>query len=215
MADLTLVIGNKNYSSWSLRAWLALHQTGRHFDEVIIPLDRPDTPAAIRTWSPAGKVPVLHDNDLIVWDSLAIGEYLAEKDPGAGLWPADPRARAMARAAAAEMHAGFTALRAAMPMDVRRRTAQTPDAAVAEDIQRICALWQECRSRFGEGHGRYLFGPFTLADAFYAPVASRFVTYGVALPDTARAYVDTVLAHPGMIAWAEAAAAEPWVIADP
>lgn len=215
MARFTLVIGNKNYSSWSLRAWLALWQTGAAFDEVVIPLDRDDTAEAIRQWSPAGKVPVLRDGDLTVWDSLAIGAYLAEQFPDAALWPREPRARAVAMAAAAEMHSGFTALRRDMPMDVRRRTQQTPGSDVAADIARICDLWAECRARFGEGGGDFLFGGFTLADAFYAPVASRFVTYGVDLPATARAYVDAVMATPAMRAWADAAAAEPWVIDDP
>jgi glutathione S-transferase len=215
MARFTLVIGNKNYSSWSLRAWLALRQTGAAFDEVVIPLDRADTAQAIQQWSPAGKVPVLIDGDLTVWDSLAIGEYLAEQYPEAGLWPSDAAARAVARSAAAEMHSGFAALRRDMPMDVRRRTARTPSRDVAADIARICALWHECRARFGGGHGDFLFGDFTLADAVYAPVASRLVTYGVELPDTARAYVDAIMAAPAMRAWADAAAAEPWVIDDP
>ena len=215
MSGYTLVIGNKNYSSWSLRAWLALRQTGAAFTEKVIPLDRDDTAEAIRQWSPAGKVPVLRDGDLTVWDSLAIGEYLAEQVPNAGLWPREAQARAVARSAAAEMHAGFPALRRDMPMDVRRRTSQTPSAEVAADIARICELWADCRTRFGAGHGDFLFGGFTLADAFYAPVASRFVTYGVDLPEPARAYVDAIMATPAMRAWAEAAAAEPWVIADP
>jgi glutathione S-transferase len=215
MARFTLVIGNKNYSSWSLRAWLALWQTGAAFDEVVIPLDRDDTAEAIRQWSSAGKVPILRDGDLTVWDSLAIGEYLAEQFPDAGLWPREREARAVARCAAAEMHSGFAALRRDMPMDVRRRTVQAPSADVAADIARICALWAECRARFGEGRGDFLFGDFTLADAFYAPVASRFVTYGVELPDTAQSYVDTVMATPALRAWADAAGQEPWVIADP
>jgi len=215
MARFTIVLGNKNYSSWSLRAWLALWQTGAPYDEVVIPLERDDTAEAIRQWSPAGKVPVLRDGDLTVWDSLAIGEYLAEQIPSAGLWPQASRARALARSAVAEMHSGFAALRRDMPMDVRRRTHQTPSAEVATDIARNCDLWAECRARFGQGHGEFLFGDFTLADAVYAPVASRFVTYDVELPATARAYVDAVMATPAMRAWAEAAAAEPWVIDDP
>jgi len=214
MADTQLVIGNKNYSSWSLRAWLALAQTGLPFDEVVIPLDRPDTADAIHAYSPAGKVPVLQDGELTVWDSLAIGEYLVERAPDAGLWPADASARAFARSATAEMHSGFAALRREMPMDVRTRAPKTPDAAVRADIDRIVAIWDDCRARFGDG-GPFLFGPFTLADAAYAPVASRFVTYEVALPATARAYVDAVMAHPPMRDWGAAAAAEPWVIDDP
>lgn len=215
MSRIQLVIGNKNYSSWSLRAWLALCQTGVDFDEVVIPLDRPETPDAIRQWSPSGKVPLLRDGELTVWDSLAIGEHLAERFPGAGLWPREQSARATARSAAAEMHSGFAALRRAMPMDVRTRAPKAPEPDVAGDIQRICDLWADCRERFGRGHGEFLFGPFTLADAFYAPVASRFLTYGVELSGTARAYVEAVMATPAMRAWAAAAAEEPWVIADP
>lgn len=215
MSALTIILGNKNYSSWSLRAWLALRQTGQPFEEVVIPLDRPETQSSIRTWSPAGKVPILRHGEMIVWDSLAICEYLAETWPEAGLWPADPAARAAARSAAAEMHAGFQALRTALPMDVRAEAPRHYGEDVGADIARICDLWSECRTRFGERHGDFLFGPFTIADAFYAPVASRFATYKVSLPQLAARYVEAVMAHPAMLDWQQAAAREPWVIQNP
>ncbi len=215
MAALTIVLGNRNYSSWSLRAWLALRQTGQPFEEVVIPLDRPETQSSIRTWSPAGKVPILRHGEMIVWDSLAICEYLAETWPEAGLWPSDPAARATARSAAAEMHAGFQDLRRALPMDIRAEVPRDYSEAVGADIARICDLWSECRTRFGDAHGDFLFGPFTIADAFYAPVASRFATYKVALPQLAARYVEAVMAHPAMLDWQQAAAREPWVIENP
>jgi len=215
MSALTIILGNKNYSSWSLRAWLALRQTGQPFEEVVIPLDRPETQSSIRTWSPAGKLPILRHGEMIVWDSLAICEYLAETWPEAGLWPTDAAARAAARSAAAEMHAGFQALRTALPMDVRAEAPRDHGEAVGADIARICDLWSECRTRFGDGQGDFLFGPFTIADAFYAPVASRFATYKVSLPQLAARYVEAVMAHPAMLDWQQAAAREPWVIENP
>jgi len=211
MANLTLAIGNKNYSSWSLRAWLALAAAGAEVEEVVIPLRRDDTPEAIAKWSPAGKVPVLWHGDLAVWDSLAIVEYAAELFPDAGLLPRDRGARAVARAAMAEMHSGFPALRKEMPMDMRTRAPKTLTAAVQRDIDRICQLWADCRSRFDDGGG-FLFGRFGAADAMYAPVASRFRTYEVPLPADAADYVARVHAHPQMQAWMAAAAEEPWVI---
>lgn len=215
MTRFTLVIGNKNYSSWSLRAWLAMRRTGAEFEEIVIPLDRPDSAPKISAWSEAGMVPILRHTDLTVWDSLAIGEYLAELYPDADLWPEASDARALARSAVAEMHSGFAALRRAMPMDIARRREKAPDAAVATDIARICALWSQCRTRFGQGHGDFLFGPFTLADAFFAPVVTRFVSYEVELPDSAKHYRDAIMAWPDMQAWCADAAAEPWVIENP
>ena len=157
----TLVIGNKNYSSWSLRPWIAMRQAGIGFEEVLIPLDEPDTKARIAEYSPAGKVPVWTDGAATVWESLAILEHLAERFPGAGLWPEDPAARAAARSVAAEMHAGFHALREACPMNMRKRFAERDRGpAVARDVSRIDQIWRDCRGWFGAG-GPFLFGPFT------------------------------------------------------
>ena len=209
MGKLTIVIGNKNYSSWSLRGWIALKATGAEFDEIRIPLDTPDSRAGILEHSPAGKVPVLRDGALVVWESLAICEYLAEHFPAAGLWPDDDAARVHARVVACEMHAGFAALRKAMPMNCRAALPGKGGSPAADaDIARIAAIWRECRDKFGAG-GDFLFGRFGVADAMFAPVASRFTTYAVDLDPVSRAYVDAVLALPAMEAWYEAARAEP------
>lgn len=208
MSRPTLVIGNRNLSSWSMRAWLALRATGMEFDEVLVPLDRPETGAEIRRWSPTGRVPALHDGGLVVWDSLAICEYLVEKFPDAGLWPADPAARATARSVTAEMHSGFTALRSKMPMNLRAsRPRAERDPAVDEDIRRILEIWESCRRDFGAG-GELLFGQFTIADAFYAPVASRFITYGVEPEGLAGRYMEALWALPAVREWADAARSE-------
>jgi glutathione S-transferase len=215
MAELTITLGNKNYSSWSLRGWLALKQTGAAFEEVVVPLDRPDSRESILAAGPSGRVPVLRHGALTIWDSLAIGEYLAEHFPAAGLWPAERAARAVARAVTAEMHAGFAALRNHMPMDLRsRHPGLGRGLGVAEDIARIRSIWQDCRVRFGRG-GDFLFGGFTLADAAFAPVVTRFVTYEVALEGAAAAYRDAVLAWPALEEWSAAARTEPWVIEFP
>lgn len=214
MADLSITLGNRNYSSWSLRAWLALKRTDADFEETVIPLDRPETQAAIAERSPSGRVPALDHGGLFVWDSLAIVEYLAELFPEAGLWPNARPARALARSVTAEMHSSFQALRRHMPMDIRSRHPRPEDAATNRDIGRVVEIWRDCRARFGAG-GPFLFGRFTAADAFYAPVASRFVTYGVELPDAAAEYRDAVMQTPEMQAWSAAAEAEPWVIENP
>jgi len=215
MADFKIVLGNKNYSSWSLRGWLALKRCGVDFDEEVIPLYQDDWRARLLAVSPAGKVPVLVHGGRTVWDSLAIVEYLAELFPAAGLWPEDPGARARARAVAAEMHAGFAALREAMPMNFRGDVdPPRRDERVAADIARVVELWQDCRAGFGRG-GPFLFGGFSAADAFYAPVAARFATYGVDLPAAAAAYRDAVLASPAVVEWRQAAVAEPWIIRFP
>jgi glutathione S-transferase len=214
MPKCVLVIGNKNYSSWSLRAWLALRQTGIGFEEVLVPLMRPETRAAILAHSPSGKVPLLRLGDDQVWDSLAIAEYLAERFPAAGLWPTDAGARAVARSVAAEMHAGFMALRRAMPMNLRAHLPGRPRAEdVRADIARIQDIWTSCRSRFGAA-GPFLFGGFTIADAFYTPVVGRFRTYDVPLTGICRQYADAVWHTPDMQAWVAAAAVEPYAIAE-
>lgn len=206
--SLTLVIGDKTYSSWSLRAALALELTGAPYAEQLITLNRPDTRALILQHSPTGKVPLLISDDGAIWDSLAIGEYLAECFPAAQLWPQARAARALARSACAEMHSGFVALRSHLPMDLKRKQAlaEIPADAMA-DIQRICALWAECRQRFGQGGG-FLFGQPSLADAFFAPVAARLRSYQVALPAEAAAYVDTIYQWPAFQRWYQAAQEE-------
>ena len=215
MTDLTIILGNKNYSSWSLRAWLALVATGAAFDEIVIPLWLDGTKERILAHSPSGKVPALRHGDVVVWESLAICEYLAEAFPDAGLWPADPAARAVARSISHEMHAGFMALRRAMPMNCRAAMPGKGMAdGVAADIDRIQAIWRDCRGRFGSD-GDLLFGEFTIADAMFAPVASRFRTYEVVLEDIAQAYVDALHAlHalPAMRTWLAAAEAEPQTV---
>lgn len=211
-APLTLIVGTKALSSWSLRPWLALKHTGLPFDEVVIALDRPDTATRIRAENPSGKVPALRHGDRLVWESLAILEYLAELAPEAGLWPADAHARAHARAASAEMHAGFATLRGTMPMNLTL-TAPAPDLAKPEqrarleaEVARVTALWAEARARFG-GDGPFLYGRFSNADAMFAPVCTRLRTYGVPLLEPDRRYVDTVLALPAMRQWYDEAAA--------
>ncbi|HEY0721707.1 MAG TPA: glutathione S-transferase family protein [Gammaproteobacteria bacterium] len=208
MSALTLVIGNKNYSSWSMRPWLVLRQAGIPFEELRIPLYTPDTSAALARWSPSGKVPVLHDGELVVWDSLAICEYLAERYPDKGLWPADAAARAVARSVSAEMHAGFAELRSALPMNSRRHiTGRAINEGGRSDIARVTAIWNSCRSRFGAG-GPFLFGGFTIADAMFAPVVLRFATYGVVLEGAARAYADAITSLPAIQEWLAASREE-------
>ena len=212
MTELTLVIGNKNYSSWSLRPWLLLKQAGIPFREIYIPTHTPQTRKSILQHSPAGRVPVLLDDAIRVWESLAICEYLGEKFPDRKFWPADPAARALARSVATEMHAGFGALRNNMTMNCRQLfpgKGRTPE--VLADIERIRGLWNDCRKRYGSG-GDFLFGRFSIADAMYAPVATRFKTYGVELDTVSAAYRDTILALPAMRQWYADAAGEREVI---
>ena len=208
--DYTLVIGNKAYSSWSLRPWLLMRHTGIEFDEVRLPMFQDGFEEKIARYSGAGKVPVLVAGNVTVWDSLAICEYLAERHPQRQLWPADAAVRAHARAISAEMHSGFQALRSNMGMNVRRSfPGVTVTAEAASDIARIDAIWSECAQRYG---GPFLCGAFTIADAMYAPVATRFATYAVALSAPARRYADTVLALPAMQEWYAAARAETEVL---
>jgi len=208
MTTLTLVIGNKSYSSWSMRPWLVLRQAGIPFEEVRIPLYVPGSEAELSKWSPSGKVPALHDGDICVWDSLAICEYLHERFPEHELWPADAAVRAVARSVSAEMHAEFGALREHMSMNIRARyPGQGRTSECLADIERILAIWTDCRARFGNG-GDFLFGRFGIADAMFAPVVLRFQTYGVALESAARAYADAIRALPAMQAWVADAMAE-------
>jgi glutathione S-transferase len=217
-AEFTVVVGNKNYSSWSLRGWLAarlaLDPGGHALEEVVIPLDQPQTRSLIAAHSPSGKVPLLRHRDLAVWDSLAIGEYLAERFPAAGLWPADPTARAVARSVVCEMHSGFASLRAELPMDMRNRAPASPSSRTLAEIARIQEIWNDCRRRFGD-EGGFLFGAPGLADAFYAPVVSRFVTYGIPLDGAAAAYAETVQGWAPYREWLAAAEVEPWVLERP
>jgi len=217
MADFTLVIGNRNYSSWSLRGWLMARIAGIEFEEIVVPLDLPETAAAIRKHSPSGKVPALAHRGLAVWESLAIAEYLNDLKPEAGLWPAAVAARAHARSISAEMHAGFVELRANMPMNIRASypgKGMTP--AVRADIERITGLWRDCRKRFAGAAPKddgFLFGAIGAADAMYAPVVTRLKTYAVPLDGDAEAYCTAVLAYPAMKEWIAAARNEPWLIA--
>jgi len=213
MADLTLYIGNKNYSSWSLRGWLALKESGLDFDEVLIPLDEPNTRTELMRLSPSGRVPALKHGELTVWDSLAICEYLAELCPDKRLWPEDAASRAVARSVAAEMHSGFAALRNHLPMNIRSsfpNRGVTPE--VQAEINRIMSLWREQRRKLTEDAGPFLFGHFTVADAMFAPVVSRFRTYRIELDELCQSYADAVWAMPSYQSWQEAAGHEPMII---
>lgn len=204
---LTLYVGSKRYSSWSLRPYLALAHTGAAFDCKTILLDQQDTKSNIAKVNPAGRVPVLHDGELVVWDSLAICEYVSELYPDAKLWPSDRATRAKARAVSAEMHSGFAALRRDMPMDILSKKPGVGHTAEAlADAKRVHAIWHEALAASG---GPFLFGAFSIADAMFAPVTTRFVTYGVELDGPCRAYVDAVYALPGMKAWFADAEREP------
>ena len=210
MDRLLLTIGNKNYSSWSLRPWILMKHLGLEFAERVLPLDTPEFSRDVGTVSPTRRVPVLEHGDLLIWDSLAICEYACELAGGG--WPRQRDARAVARAVSAEMHAGFGSLRSQWPMNARaedRRTPPNPERAT--DIARIAQLWGDCRQRFG-ATGPWLFGEYSVADAMYAPVVLRFRTYGAELGERARAYVATVLEDAHMRDWLQAARAESWVI---
>ena len=200
-----LYIGNKNYSSWSLRAWVLMRAFGIPFEEQRITLYEPDSPERIRVYSPSGRLPCLHDGGTVVWDSLAIAEYLAERHPG--LWPAAADARAWARSAAAEMHSGYSELRNEFGMNLRIHQKHRVPPGVEIDIARITALWREGRERFGGG-GEFLCGAFGIVDAFYCPVAFRFDSYGVELDGAPSAYQRALLAVPAMREWADAASRE-------
>lgn len=203
-----LVIGDKTYSSWSLRPWLMLRHAGIDFEEKLLWLHRPEFRGEVARYSPSGRVPALHHGDIVVWESLAILEYINDTWLAGRGWPQAPAARAHARAIASEMHAGFAALRRELSLNLRRKAAPlTPGHDAAQDIRRVLAIWQDTRTRFGAG-GPFLLGAFSCADAMYAPVALRFEVYGIELPAPARAYVDAILALPAITEWRVAAEQE-------
>jgi glutathione S-transferase len=209
---LELIIGTRKWSSWSLRPWLALKRTGAPFSETLITLREVGVTEEIAKYSPSGRVPVLREEDLVIWDSLAICEYLADRFPGANLWPKDLDRRAVARAATAEMHSGFPSLRGECPMDIGLRTVADLAEATRDDIRRIVGLWCELRERYG-ADGPFLLGPWSIADAFFTPVATRFRSYGVQPSDygddgAAGAYCEALLTTPEFLEWEEAALAE-------
>lgn len=210
---MRLMIGNKNWSTWSMRPWLVMKRAGLPFEEIRVPLRLEDTPNVIRAaGSPSAKVPVLIDGDLKVWDSLAICEYLAERFPQAALWPDDAARRSHARSATAEMHSSYGPLRSQFPMDITLRTRLEPSEETAKDIRRIVELWGALRGRYAAG-GPFLTGGWSIADAFFTPVATRFRTYGVELSafgdnGQGQAYADLLLSQPEFLEWEEAAAAE-------
>ena len=212
---MKLIIGNKNYSSWSLRGWLACKQSGLAFEEITVPIygEEWDEEKKTDELAPSsGKVPILWDGDCVVWDSLAIIDFLADRVGRERFWPRDETARGMARSMVAEMHSSYFALRRQMPMNVRRRVEGlevSPEAR--SDIVRILGLWAEARARFGKG-GPFLFGAFNAADIIYAPVVSRFISYGVPVPGFAVAYMQAVWEHEWMQSWIHAAEAEEWKI---
>jgi glutathione S-transferase len=213
---MKLIIGNKNYSSWSLRGWLACKQSGLAFEEITVPLygeDWDETKKQDEELAPSsGKVPILWDSECVVWDSLAIIDFLADRVGRDRYWPKDETARAMARSMVAEMHSSYLALRRQLPMNVRRRIEGVePSGETRADIVRILSLWAEARARFGKG-GPFLFGSFGAADIIYAPVVSRFITYGVPVPGFAVAYMQAIWEHDWMQAWVAAAEAEEWTI---
>lgn len=207
-----LYLGNKLYSSWSLRPWMLMTALGIPFKETVIPLYHPDSKARMLDVSPGGKVPVLVDADVTVWETLAIIEYLHERFPDKGVWPKDATARAHARAISNEMHAGFQALRTMCPMNLGKRFAPRElSSDVADNVRRIEGMWSDARRRFGGG-GSFLYGAFSAADALYAPVVTRLDTYQVRVAPATRRYMDDVLSHPAFVQWRSEALAEPWSI---
>jgi len=209
---MKLILGNKNYSSWSLRPWIAMRNAGITFEEEVIPLYEAGSAERILKYSPTGKVPVLVDGDITVWESLAILEYVAEKFPNAELWPSDLKARAHARAISAEMHAGFVPLRRQCPMNMRRESRPLElTAEVVANVRRIEEIWTDTRARFGQS-GPFLFGAFGAADAMYAPIVSRFASYAIEVGAVSEAYMQAVMALPAWIEWRDAGFAESWVM---
>jgi glutathione S-transferase len=212
MAKLNLVIANKNYSSWSLRPWLAMAMAGLDFDETLILLDTPHTKKQIAEHSKAGRVPILRHGKVTVWETLAILEYLAETFPEKNFWPKTKAARTVARSISNEMHAGFSALRNACPMNLRRpqRPVMMNDA-IRADIARIEEIWRDCRKTYGKG-GKFLFGKFCNADAMFAPVVTRFESYAIPVAKDTKAYMDAVLATKAFQKWKSAALKETWIV---
>ncbi len=209
---MKLIIANKLYSSWSLRPWMLMTALGIPLEETVIPMYFPDSKARMLDVSPTGKMPCLVDGEVTIWESLAIMEYLHERFRDKGVWPADAKARAHARAVANEMHAGFQALRNACPMNLGKRFAPRDlGSDVADNVRRLESLWADARRRFGTG-GAFLYGNFGAADAMYAPVVTRLDTYQIPVSSGTRHYMDAVLAHPAFVQWREAALAEPWTI---
>ena len=212
MSELTLIIGNKNYSPWSLRAWLALKYSGLQFEEIRLPLFTPLYRQQIAQYSPTGKVPVLKDGDLTVWDSIAICEYVAERCPQAKLWPIDPAARALARSISAEIHSGFPEIRRHLPMNIRSFfPLRTLPESVQVEIERVRTIWKQCLEA-NRGGGEMLFGHFTIADAMFAPIVTRFVTYDITLDPICEQYKRAVTRLPAMVEWATDAKREREVI---
>ncbi|WP_455874117.1 glutathione S-transferase family protein [Rhizobium yanglingense] len=210
MDSLTLYIGNKNYSSWSFRPWIAMEATGIPFEEILIPFDFPAGNPRIREISPTGRVPVLLHGSLQVWESLSIIDYVSELYPEAGLWPKDRAQRAVARSVSMEMLSGFQALRGACPMDIRRERGKIALAdGVMADVLRIETIFREVRNRSG---GPFLFGGFSAADAMFAPVVSRFDTYDLVTASDTLSYMSALKAHPAWLKWEAAARAEPWIV---
>lgn len=208
-----LIIANKLYSSWSMRPWLVMRAVGLDFEETVIPLRQPDSAERIGQYSPSGKVPVLIDGDVKVWESLAIISYLADKYPEKPIWPDGMVARAHAKSISMEMHGGFQPLRMACPMNLGKRFAAPPMTDdLKASVDRIAEIWRDTRARFGAG-GPYLYGArFTAADAMFAPVATRLDSYSIPVAADTRAYIDAIYADPNFIAWRTAAFAEPWTI---
>ena len=208
--DLHLVVGNRLYSSWSLRASMLLRAFAIPFRETVIAMYRTDTRERMLAHGPTGKVPVLIDGDITVWESLAIMEYVADRFPDHSIWPADRAARAHARSAASEMHAGFTGLRSACPMNLTKRfECKDRGEDVESDVERLITLWREARERFGAS-GPFLYGAFSAADAMYAPVVTRLDTYSFDMPTDIREYMEAVLAHPAFLSWRDDAFGEEW-----
>ncbi|MEN0087952.1 MAG: glutathione S-transferase family protein [Pseudomonadota bacterium] len=210
-----IALGNRLYSSWSLRPWLVLEAFGIEREETVIAMYKPDTKARMLGFGPTGKVPVIRDGELVVWDSLAIIEYLADRFPDHAIWPEDPNARAHARCASAEMHSGFMALRGACPMNLTKRfEPKDRGEGVDADVARIEALWAEARATHGEpsGDGPFLYGAFSGADAMFAPVVARLDGYNIPVSVEARTYMDSVLSHPAFVRWRELAEQEPWAL---
>jgi glutathione S-transferase len=213
---MKLIIANKVHSSWSLRPWILLSAFNIPFEEVLIPFgpsfDDPEWKAKVKAYNPAGKVPAIVDGDVQVWESLSIMEYIADKHPELAIWPRERAARAFARNIASEMHAGFSALRNACPMNLgKRHASKDRGPKVAADVARVTAIWNEARSRWGSG-GPFLFGAFTAADAMYAPVATRLRSYSISVDPVSEAYCDAIYAHPAFVSWRKAALAEPWIV---